>query len=137
MKQATITRSASTLEGTFGTFSVDGHTWYSLELPDLDNHPQTSCIPKGTYVVKTINSPKHGNPTYQVMNVPRRSMVEIHSANFAGSVVDGKKSQLLGCIALGKNIGSLEGQKALLDSKKAMAEFMAFMNNEDFNLTIK
>jgi len=63
-------------------------------------------------------------------------MVEIHSANWAGDVSLGKHCQLLGCIALGKGVGVLEGQNAILSSKTAMAEFESLLNKEDFTLVI-
>ena len=142
MITATLVRSQSTDDGTFGKFTLStGESWCCLELPWKDNHPQTSCILPGpgdtaTYTVKTINSPKHGNPTYQVQDVPNRSMVEIHSANFAGDESKGLHCQLLGCIALGKSIGILEDQQALLNSKVAVKEFMDILNGEVFELTI-
>jgi hypothetical protein len=69
-------------------------------------------------------------------------MIEIHSANFMGDISLGKTSQLLGCIALGKNTGKLAPisggptQTAVLQSKVAIAEFEANLKAEDFTLTI-
>ena len=71
-----------------------------------------------------------------MQDVPNRSMVEIHSANFAGDESKGLHCQLLGCIALGKSIGILEDQQALLNSKVAVKEFMDILNGEVFELTI-
>ena len=143
MRTATLTRNPSTDEGTFGTMVLDdGSAWDSLELPWNDNDHGTSCIPTGTYLCQTINSPKHGNPTYEVKDVPNRSMIEIHSANFAGSTEAGWESQLLGCIALGKSVEKMvnsngDRQMACLQSKIAIAEFYKNLNNEDFTLTIQ
>lgn len=138
MKAATITRVKSTDEGTFGLLEVEGYGWNCRtgELPWHDNHPKTSCIPEGEYICRWINSPKHG-PTYQVMNVPDRDMIEIHSANYCGDADCGKKCELLGCIALGTNVGLLDGQMAVLNSKMAVAEFNRLMGGEDFKLIIK
>jgi|ERR1017187_76140 hypothetical protein len=137
MKTATIIRQPSSDDGTFGMLNVDtGESWHSLELPWRNNDHGTSCIPSGVYTCHWINSPKHG-PCYEVMNVPNRSMVEIHSANFAGDVALGKQSQLLGCIALGKEVGEMTGQQAILNSKLAVAQFEQCMDQQDFELTIK
>ena len=142
MRSATLLRNPSTDDGTFGTILLDDHSsWSTGELPWRDNKNGLSCIPTGTYTCSWINSPKHG-PCYQVTNVPSRSMVEIHSANFMGDTTLGKTSQLLGCIALGKNTGKLApidggpSQTAVLQSKVAIAEFEANLNAEEFTLTI-
>ena len=142
MRLATLTRKPSTDDGTFGALLTDtSDVFYSLELPWRDNAPQFSCIPTGKYILKWIDSPKHGM-CYQVTNVPERSMVEVHSANFAGDAKLGKFSQLLGCIALGKSTGVLAtpsgiSQQAVLSSKTAIAEFDAIYNTEDIELVIQ
>ena len=136
MQTAILTRKESSPQGTFGEFQIGDKKWYSLELPWKDNLPEESCIPLGSYQVKTINSPKHGNPTYEVQNVPGRGEIEIHSANWAGDAKLGYKCQLLGCIALGKNVAILEGQPAITESKKAIKEFMEYLAGEEFKLTI-
>lgn len=141
MKSATLIRKPSTDEGTPGKFILsDGWTCASLELPDRENKNRFSRIPNGIYTCHRILSPKHGW-CYQVMNVPNRSMIEIHSANFAGDVLKGYVSQLLGCIALGTAIGYLDAgggeQLAVVHSRDAIAEFERRMAGEDFELTIK
>lgn len=136
MRTVKLTRGPSTDDGTFGKFVLDDGTSFDcLELPWRDNTNRFSCIPVGTYICTWIDSPKHG-PCYQVTNVPGRDMIEIHSANFAGDVTKGKICQLLGCIALGLSIGSLQGQMAILQSKIAIANFEQNMNQVDFELTI-
>ena len=82
---------------TTGTIEVwDGPirtlTIKSLELPWLDNGPRKSCIPIGTYTMRWTTSPKFG-ATWQVMDVPNRTAIRIHAANYT--------RQLLGCIAPG------------------------------------
>lgn len=132
-----LTRAPSTDQGTFGTFVFeDGTSFHSLELPWRDNEHGTSCIPPGEYICHWIISPKHGE-CYQVLNVLDRNMIEIHSANFAGDANKGYISQLLGCIALGMSIGTLDGQLAILNSKGAIAAFEAKQAKQDFQLTIR
>lgn len=137
MKKATLTRDLSTDEGTFGLLETDsGDVFHTGELPWRNNDHGTSCIPAGTYICRWINSPKHGM-CYQVTGVHGRDMIEIHSANWMGDKSKGFKSQLLGCIALGKSVGRLEGQAAVLASKVAVEEFNDAMGTGDFELTIK
>jgi hypothetical protein len=83
----------------------------TLELPWLDNHAQTSCIPKGSYKVTRYNSPSKGE-VFLLHDVPERSMVEIH----AGNTVDDIK----GCIAVGATYGRIKGKRAVVDSRKTM-----------------
>lgn len=138
MRTAILERIETSDYGTFGIFTLDdGTSWHSGELPWNDNEHGTSCIPAGTYRCTWINSPKHGE-CYQVLDVPGRSMIEIHSANFMGATSKGYACQLLGCIALGKSVGHLEGreQTALLQSRVAISEFENNMNQADFELTI-
>lgn len=145
MKAVTLFRPISNLgapleDGTFGKVSINNGEWscYSGELPDRNNSPNTSRIPSGEYTCHWIDSPAHGE-CYQVMAVPNRTMIEIHSANWFGDAANGKFCQLLGCIALGKSIGILAvhpGQMALLQSSATVHEFNRRMEGKDFKLTI-
>ena len=137
MRTAVLKSGGSTSDGTFGVMTLDdGTSFASGELPWRDNKNGVSCIPAGIYKCIWIFSPKHGE-CYQITGVPKREMIEIHSANYMGAADLGKKSQLLGCIALGKASGILDGQFAILQSKTAIAEFEANMNKEDFMLTLE
>ena len=136
VRTATLLRNPSTDDGMFGVILLDdGSSWSTGELPWKDNKNGISAIPPGTYNCKWINSPKHGE-CYQITGVPGRDMIEIHSANFMGDVSKGKTSQLLGCVALGKSVGTLSGQKAVLASKPAISEFETNLAKQDFKLTI-
>lgn len=143
MRKAKITRSPSTDQGTFGIMTLDdGTTFHTLELPWRDNAHGLSCIPAGTYICKKVDSPKHG-PCYMVMNVPDRDSIEVHACNYGGDVRLGYRSDLLGCIGLGKEIGPLaipgphKQQMCILRSKVAIAEFEANTQLEDLELTIE
>lgn len=136
MRKVTVERTETGDEGTFGTLHTDsGFECYTLELPDKDNAPGKSCIPSGQYRCEKRVSPKHG-PCYYVLNVPGRSDIEIHSANWAGDEEKGFKCQLLGCLAPGRAIGELAGQKAVLSSRDALAGFESDLSGEAFILTI-
>ena len=128
-------------QGTFGQLQVeiDGviYSFYSVELPWRDNHSDLSCIPTGTYPCRWTESAKFKRYLYEVDGVPNRSGIRIHSANLAGDTTKGYKSQLLGCIAPGEQLGSLDGQRAVIGSSSALKRFEALLNKEPFNLEIK
>ncbi|AZS49358.1 hypothetical protein DM558_00550 [Entomomonas moraniae] len=134
--KVTLKRFKSTSQGTFGVVILpNGKEFDSLELPDKDNKRQVSCIPKGTYQCKIVNSPRFGR-VYGVLDVPNRANILIHAGNYGGDVEKGYRSDILGCILLGKNVGELKGQRVVLSSKKALAEFMEEMDRQPFTLEI-
>lgn len=98
----------------------------TMELPWHDNHPQISCIPEGSYTFDNYESPKHGQ-VWMAQNVPNRSNIEIHNANFA--------SQLLGCIGVGNSFGSINLTPAVLNSVNTLNKLRAELPST-FNLTI-
>lgn len=104
-----LKRNPSTTNGTFGilTNSDGKELCFTLELPWLNNEPNKSCIPVGTYTVIPHSSIVHPS-TWEITNVPGRNEILIHNANVA--------SQLLGCIAVGDHIGKLDGMPAVLHS---------------------
>jgi hypothetical protein len=135
--QATLQREASTDSGTFGILMLpDGTAFQTLELAWKDNERQKSCIPTGTYQVALVNSPKFG-PIYEVKGVQGRTSILIHSGNTAGNVEAGQKSDVNGCILLGKTRGNVGGQPAVLGSKNALQEFMQKLAGQSFTLSIK
>ena len=126
--------------GTFGRVIVNGGDWscFSGELPARGNQSKISRIPAGDYLCRWIDSPVHGL-CYQVMDVPNRSMIEIHSANWMGDASLGFFCQLLGCIALGKSVGKLDAhpdQMALQCSSITVQEFNRRMAEASFTLSI-
>lgn len=137
MRKVTLTRTETGDEGTFGTIVTDsGFSVYSGELPWRGNAPGKSCIPAGAYVCQKAVSPKHG-PCYYITDVPGgRTDIEIHSANWMGDESKGFKCQLLGCIAPGRAIGELIGQKAVLSSRDALIGLEADLEGEPFHLVI-
>lgn len=136
MKSATLTRTETGDAGTFGTLVTEsGFQCYTGELPWRGNESGKSCIPEGVYTCARANSPKHG-PCYYVTEVPKRSDIEIHSANWMGDESKGLKCQLLGCIAPGRAIMDIAGQKGVSSSKDALASLEADLEKEPFTLTI-
>lgn len=144
MRRVTLTRigEESGDQGTFGTFVTDRMLQlYSGEMPWRNNTPEHSCIPTGTYTCKVMPSQKHG-ACYYVLNVPNRMDIEIHKGNFCGDTTKGYKSDVLGCIVLGRAIGELETalgpkQRAIISSADAMKAFELDLVGADFELTVK
>ena len=120
-------------KATIGTFFFDADDGVknlaSLELAWKDNQKSVSCIPKGTYKVKTTFSNKYQKDMWQVLDVPGRTGIRIHSANYY--------KQLEGCIALGSSIVDMDGDKTLdiTDSRDAIAFAYGYLGDE-FDLEI-
>lgn len=75
-----------------GLLSIDGMPFgRTLERAWIDNLPLVSCIPAGEYAVKWTKSPRFKRHTLEVMNVPGRRGIRIHSADYV--------HELQGCIA--------------------------------------
>lgn len=119
--------------GTLKIANIEHTPFYTLELPWLNNHPQTSCIPTGTYTCIPHgwepNTMVREKQVWEITHVPNRVAILIHSANFT--------SQLLGCCAVGKSHGLLNGQTAVLNSKQAIQELRSIIGRNNFNLTIQ
>lgn len=136
MKILILTRLETGDEGTFGMIKVHDNEFVTGELPWRENKSNISCIPVGEYGVGWTESPKYGRKMYYVHGVLGRSGIRFHSANFMGDVKIGMYSHLLGCIAIGKCRGELEGQQAILQSRDAMKQFETLMAGEPFTLRI-
>lgn len=109
----------------------------SLELAWSNNAENISCIPTGEYICKFTRSNRFSMLagedvfTYEVMDVPRRAGIRIHSANYF--------KQIQGCIALGdahKDI-NVDGQLDVIHSGSTIKQFNQLMNGEDFRLVVK
>lgn len=138
--KATLTRSPSSDQGTFGVLTFGLDVVHTIELPWRDNRQQRSCIPVGTYQCVIVKSPKFGR-VYGVQNVQGRSNVLIHSANFAGDVDKGFTTELHGCIAPCMRVGQMRNnagamQSAGLVSRSALARLMEWADGQPFELEI-
>ncbi len=119
----TVVRNKTSADGTFGVMSYgDGVTLVSLEKPwnNGDNHPLLSCIPAGTYEVMVDYSPHLEIATPILLNVPNRTQIRIHPANW--------QTQLQGCIAVGETEAVLNGTDGVSDSRKAFDALMTAIN---------
>ncbi|MGE4298920.1 MAG: DUF5675 family protein [Desulfovibrionaceae bacterium] len=131
-----LERTVTSDHGTEGRLIAPGFSCFTLELPWRDNRPSVSCIPPGEYPCRIRRSRRFGQ-VYWVMEVAGRSWVLIHSGNLAGDVTKGLKSHVEGCILLGKAMGVLEGQRAVLSSRLAVRRFMACMAGRPFKLIVQ
>lgn len=100
MKTAVLLRKRTGDSGTFGELEIDGEKFKTGELPWRDNARGKSCVPAGEYLVEWDPSPKYGFK-YELRDVPGRTVILIHSANFMGDEDKGLKAEVDGCIALG------------------------------------
>jgi len=93
----------------------------TLELPWKDNQTATSCAPAGTYPVVLEYSPAFGTHLWELKDVPGRSEIKIHPANFA--------RQLRGCIALGDQHVFIDKDqfKDIINSRKTVDQFHKVM----------
>lgn len=137
---AVLTRGPSTDQGTFGVLRFGSTSVRTLELPWRDNRRKMSCVPPGSYRCALTNSPKFGR-VYMLLDVPGRSHVLIHPANFAGDSSLGWTTQLEGCIAPCMRVGVMRNnagamQSAGLVSRPAWNLLMAWAKGAPFTLEI-
>ena len=133
MKEAILIRTSDDGKQTLGALTIVGTDFgcKTIERPYINNRNNISCIPKGVYVCKWTKSPRLGRNTYEVLNVPMRSGIRIHPANYA--------YELHGCIALGsayKDL-NLDGLNDVVHSGETLRKFEELLNGEDLTLTIK
>ena len=101
-----------------------------LELPNLNNHIQTSCIPEGTYNVRKVGG--SGNipyPHLAVDNVPGRAGICIHIGNYA----TGKQVDSAGCLLTGSAFTDInkDGQLDIIESGKTFHALLTYINSTD------
>lgn len=141
MLQAALRRTTTGDEGTPGELNFPGFTCKTLELPWRENAPALSSIPEGVYRVEMTWSNRFKRKMYEVLDVPSRAGVRIHSGNFAGDTTQGLQSHVEGCVLLGKSFGQLRNragqwQFAILASGVALVQFASFTRGRPFELTI-
>ena len=143
----TVKRDPSTDAGTPGVGTLDdgGKSFDSLELPNRGNAPGLSCILAGVYQAMPVMSPHFGCELWRLLDVPGRSYIEIHPADWAGDVNKGLYCDLMGCFGVGYGTGLLQPpepkyapQMAILNSRAAFKDFMARTTaNGNLSLTVE
>lgn len=131
VRKVTLTRTIDDGVQTLGNLDTEGFNCKTLERPYLNNQKNISSIPPGEYKCKYTFSPRFLKYTYEVLNVPNRSGIRIHSANLV--------SQLNGCIAIGDSYKDInaDGKVDVLNSRATISTFEKFMNYKEFMLVIK
>lgn len=128
MLESTLTRKY-TSDGTFGDLVFEGFACVTVERLNLGNQHIISCIPEGSYLCKLAPSTKNlkvGPTAYLLQNVPDRTAIQIHIANYPADVE--------GCIGLGQTY--MPFQKMITNSVHTVKTFMAFTEGRDFMLHI-
>lgn len=136
MKSVQVTRFYGNEKQMLGVISVIENgklIWFAktLELAWKNNEPKISCIPEGVYNCKFTYSPAFNKFLYEIISVPNRAGIRIHSANYY--------KQLLGCVALGNSLKDLnmDGEMDTIHSGNTVLDFEKLMNEKEFLLTIK
>ena len=129
IKRVHLSRFEGNDKYTCGQLTIEHATWNTIERGWQDNNPGVSCVPPGEYICTLYNSPEHHETVFKLDDVTNRTYIEIHVAN--------TPSELLGCIAIGKEFGQLNNEHAVLKSRVAFDEFMKFMGKAAFLLTIE
>jgi len=113
-------------EGTLGVIDLAGVRLYTIERPWLDNKPNVSCIPEGSYLTGWRDSPRFGE-TWHVKDVEDRTWILIHAANYPKDVQ--------GCIGLG--LALMGDRVAVSNSRKAVAQFEKLTRDIEWRLIVK
>jgi hypothetical protein len=130
VKHITLKRTAHLKEATVGTLILDSDTHlgiYTLENPKRATKVDDR-IPAGTYTCKPYSGTKYKD-VYIVENVPNRSAILLHWGN--------TEKDTEGCILLGNRVGEINGQPAVLDSRKCFERFRELIGKNSFTLVIE
>lgn len=136
MLRMVISRKYNDKETTGQGVVFDGDTtvfeFKTLELPELGNQHNISCIPEGKYEVHKIFSPRRGS-CFQVMEVPDRTAILIHIGNYA----TGKKIDTQGCILVGSSFKDMneDGEIDVIESTITMTKLLSILPGS-FNLYV-
>lgn len=128
------TYGASETIGSFFAMNGEGLVYRckTIELPDLGNQKNFSCIPEGIYDVEKIISPNK-NECFHVLNVPNRDSILIHKGNYAA----GYHVDTLGCILPGSRFEDVnsDGNLDVVESGKTMNDLLTLLPDK-FKLII-
>jgi len=125
-----IVRLAQVKGAMLGSMLIDGvPLFWTLEPAWKGNTPHLSCIPEGQYQMRREQSAKYGE-LYEVLNVPGRD--GILCAHVGNTAVDTE-----GCIVIGRMVGSLEKEPAVLRSKEAVELFRQMLRPTELLLVTR
>ncbi len=126
MERLELLRLVDDGQATVGRLSIaddPAAAWYTIERPWLDNKPNVSCIPCGTYLMAPRHYNRGGYDAWEVLDVPGRSHILVHVANWPKNVE--------GCIGTGMGATSSHDGLMVTRSRDAFSEFMANMAGEE------
>ena len=125
---ALLQRFAYLDSGTLGKLSIVDWSCFTIERPWKNNEPNVSCIPEGVYACQPFSGTRFQD-VIQVMDVPDRSYILIHVANFPHDVE--------GCLGVGDRFVSDALEPAVYNSKKTLAALMDIFNGHEERMTLK
>ena len=114
-----------------GTLKIGDTAIKTLERPWLNNEPNRSCIPEGTYrcdFMECSNSGKYRR-VWHVQDVVGRTEILFHTGNLI--------EDSLGCILVGLSHGYLSGREAVLSSRKGLDEMRKHIGENSFTLIVE
>lgn len=108
---------------TLGVLTLGKFRCFTLELPDLNNASNISCIPEGTYKVTKHKSPSQGD-CFKIHDVVNRSDILIHVGNYT--------SDIQGCILVGDKIADINGDGIpdVTSSNRTLRELLSIASDE-------
>jgi hypothetical protein len=131
MKQVKLTRSTHLSQATIGVLVIDQEEphapIFTLENPKRKTK-EDDRIPAGEYECIPYSGKKYKN-VYLVKDVPNRTGILLHWGNL--------ESDTLGCILLGNRVGEINGQPAVLDSRRCFKRFRELIGNNEFTLVVE
>ena len=132
MLEAVLFRFSSGIAGTFGNLVGPWGHRLSVELPWRHNRPNVSCIPLGVYPVIWTWSPRFERMMYLVTQVPGRSGIRLHVANWPRN--------LEGCIGPGRKLARFGRPKpawGVTNSGSTLHEIESVMATRPFKLNVR
>ena len=114
-----------------GTLKIGDTAIKTLERPWLNNEPNRSCIPEGTYRCDFMECSSSGKyrRVWHVQDVVGRTEILFH----AGNLIEDS----LGCILVGLSHGYLSGREAVLSSRKGLDEMRKHIGENSFTLIVE
>ena len=137
MQTIILERFAYSPDGTFGRLKLPGGwSCFTVERPWKSNEPFESCIPDGVYDLKRRRSPvvertSGGKHLYgwEVVDVPGRSYIMIHPANWPKDVQ--------GCIGVGRDYAIIQGANGVTHSRATFDELMERLQGGAWQIEIR
>ena len=113
--------------GVFGEMHVGDFSCYTVERPWLDNKANVSCIPQGDYTIDPdAYYHRGGYDCVEVLGVQGRTLIKVHRGNTMLNVK--------GCIAVGEELGFINGMWAVTNSAATFALFMGAVKHLETNM---